>query len=52
MKKKPVKKKKHVHKWADEFPLCDHCGVYEAFCKGCQTVGVFNKKGELIDTAK
>ncbi len=45
-----MKKKKHRHKW-ETGDGCLACGAYEAYCKGCETIGLFDGKGKLIDTA-
>lgn len=53
MKKKIIKKvkKKHRHRWESDGDSCMACGAYEAYCKGCETIGLFSGEGKLLDTA-
>lgn len=51
IKKSKIKRKIHLHKWTDKEIICHFCGHYEAYCKGCKTVGLFSGQGTLIDTA-
>jgi len=49
--KRKATKKTHRHKWETDGDSCIACGSYEAYCKGCDMVGLFTGAGKLIDTA-
>lgn len=51
-KTKKKNKTKHRHSWKTDLDSCFNCGYYEAVCYKCDTIGLFNSKGKLVDTIK